>query len=159
MFKIEVDDNKLQAVLTGLILNESKKGQLFNELGINLVENARLRFSEGVDPKGAKWPISIRARETNGQTLLNTGTLRNSLAHIVETDGVQYGTDLFYAKTLNYGKTIKPVTAQWLTYKIGNRTVRSKKSVIPPRQFVGISNEDELMVVDIINSFLQRQIN
>jgi len=162
MYKLEIDDTRLSAVLTGLLLSSAQKSQLFEEIGINLVENARLRFSEGVSPDGIKWPISVRVKLFGGQTMLDKGLLRNSLSHNVLPDGVEYGTGIRnngipYGKVLQNGAIIKPVTTQWLTYKIGNRTIKSKQSIIPARPFVGISEDDKLMILDVVNSFLQRQ--
>lgn len=163
MFQLEVDDGRLLGILSNLILNQNQKSTLFNQIGINLVENARLRFSDGVAPSGNSWVPSIRAKREGGQTLLNTGRLRNSIVHNVLSDGVEYGTGIqnngtYYGKALHYGVTIVPVRAQWLSYKIGGRFVKSKKSVIPARPFVGISDDDKLSVVDIINLFLQKQV-
>lgn len=158
MIEIRVDDEKVISVLTKLSLGPSQKANLFDEIGINLVENAQLRFIDGVDPDGNAWPKSLRVIEFGGQTLIDKGTLRSSLTHNVLVDGVEYGTNVPYATALNDGAEIKATNAPYLAFKIGDRFSRKKSVTIPKRTFVGISNEDELMVIDVVNSFLLRQM-
>lgn len=146
------------AVLNAIALNGAQKSQLFDEIGFNLVENAQLRFIDGISPDGDKWVQSIRAKQQGGQTLIDKGQLRSSLTHVVHEDGVEYGTNLPYAAPNHYGADIKAVNAPFLAFKIGGNFVKKKSVKLPARPFVGISAEDELMVVDVFNNFLQRTI-
>jgi len=43
------------------------------------------------------------------------------------------GSNVFYAKVHEYGKTITPVNAPFLVFKIGDKTIFTRKSVIPAR--------------------------
>lgn len=147
------------AVLNAIALNGAQKSQLFDEIGFNLVENAQLRFADGVSPDGDKWVQSIRAKQQGGQTLIDKGQLRSSLTHNVLSDGVEYGTNLPYAAPNQYGAEIKAVNAPFLVFKIGGIFAKKKSVKLPARPFVGISEEDELMVVDVFNGFISRLIN
>lgn len=147
------------AVLNAIALSGAERSQLFDEIGFNLVENAQLRFIDGVSPDGEAWVQSIRAKQQGGQTLIDKGQLRSSLTHVIHEDGVEYGTNLPYAAPNHYGATIKAVNAPFLAFKIGSKFVKKKSVTLPARPFVGISQEDELMVVDVFNNFLSRVVN
>lgn len=151
-------ETRIIAVLNAIALSGQQRAQLFDEIGFNLVENAQLRFIDGVSPDGQAWVQSIRAKQQGGQTLIDKGTLRASLNHNVLSDGVEYGTNLPYAAPNHFGANIKAVNAPFLRFKIGGKFVSKKSVVLPARPFVGVSAEDELMVLDVFNSFISRTI-
>jgi phage gpG-like protein len=150
-------DTLVSAALGRLALDSSDKAQLFNEIGINLVENVRLRFSDQIAPDGTAWQPSLRALKQGGDTLRDTGALLASLTHEVLADGVAYGTNLPYAPTLHFGATIKASGSDYLTFRVpGGGWAKKREVTIPARPFIGLDGEDEQSVLELIGDFLAR---
>jgi len=152
------DDSAVLSALSKLALDRDDKTALLNEIGVNLVENARLRFSDQVAPDGTPWQPSLRAINQGGDTLRDTGTLLASLTHAVLSEGVEYGTNVPYAATMHFGDTIRASAAPYLTFRVpGGGWAKKKEVTIPARPFLGLDSDDEQMVVDIIGNFLKVQ--
>ena len=150
-------DSAILPALARLALGGNDKTQLFNEIGISLAENTRLRFSDQAGPDGTAWTPSRRAIAQGGDTLRDTGRLMASITHALLPDGVEVGTNVAYAPTLHFGATITAVSAPYLRFKIpGGGWARKKSVTIPSRQFLGVNDEDEETVLDLISAFLER---
>jgi phage virion morphogenesis protein len=152
-------DGSVAQALSKLSLSASDKTQLFNEIGVNLVENARLRFLDEQAPDGTTWQKSYRAVDQGGATLRDTGVLLASLTHALLPEGVEYGTNVPYAAALHFGATIQAKNKPFLMFKTGRGFARKKEVTIPARPFVGLDSEDENLVVDLISQFLSRNFN
>jgi phage gpG-like protein len=154
---IREDRGVLQA-LSRLALDEADKSAVLDEIGVNLAENTRLRFIEQEGPDGERWEPSLRAQAEGGETLRDTGRLMNSINHVVLGDGVEVGTNVDYALPLHFGITITPVNSPYLTFKVPGGGWANKTSVvIPSRPFIGISEDDGALIIDIIDHFLRIQ--
>jgi phage virion morphogenesis protein len=67
---------------------------------------------------------------------------------------VEIGSSVFYAVVHQEGRVIKPKTASALMFSLGgNKAVRVKSVTIPARPFVGISAQDEAMILEITKDF------
>jgi Mu-like prophage protein gpG len=93
-----------------------------------------------------------------GETLRDTGRLMNSYTHNVLSNGVEVGTDVAYAPHLHYGATILPKNGQYITFAVDGQYRKVKQSIIPPRTQLGIDAEDEVMVLDIVGSFIDEHL-
>jgi len=155
---IQADSSPIEAVLKQLGNFDSLKDQLFDEIGAGLVDSVQHRFLTGTDVDGNPWKISWRARMHGGETLRDTGRLMNSYTHNVLSNGVEVGTDVAYAPHLHYGATILPKNGQYITFAVGGQYRKVKQSIIPPRTQLGIDAEDEVMVLDIVGSFIDEHL-
>lgn len=155
---IQADSSPIEAVLNQLGNFESLKNQLFDEIGAGLVDSVQHRFLTGTDVDGNPWKVSWRARMQGGETLRDTGRLMNSYTHNVLSNGVEVGTDVAYAPHLHYGATILPKNGQYITFAVGGQYRKVKQSIIPPRTQLGIDTEDEVMVLDIVGSFIDEHL-
>lgn len=155
---IQADSSPIEAVLKQLGNFDSLKAQLFDEIGAGLVNSVQNRFLTGTDVDGNPWKISWRARMQGGETLRDTGRLMNSYTHNVLSSGVEVGTDVAYAPHLHYGATILPKNGQYITFAVGGQYRKVKKSIIPPRTQLGLDAEDEVMVLDIVGSFIDEHL-
>lgn len=155
---IQADSSPIEAILNQLGNFESLKNQLFDEIGAGLVDSVQHRFLTGTDVDGNPWKISWRARMQGGETLRDTGRLMNSYTHNVLSNGVEVGTDVVYAPHLHYGATILPKNGQYITFAVGGQYRKVKQSIIPPRTQLGIDAEDEVMVLDIVGSFIDEHL-
>ena len=155
---IQADSSPIESVLKQLGNFESLKNQLFNEIGAGLVDSVQHRFLTGTDVDGNPWKVSWRARMQGGETLRDTGRLMNSYTHNVLSSGVEVGTDVAYAPHLHYGATILPKNGQYITFAVGGQYRKVKQSIIPPRTQLGMNAEDEVMVLDIVGSFIDEHL-
>jgi len=155
---IQADSSPIEAILNQLGNFESLKNQLFDEIGAGLVDSVQHRFLTGTDVDGNPWKISWRARMQGGETLRDTGRLMNSYTHNVLSSGVEVGTDVAYAPHLHFGATILPKNGQYITFAVGGQYRKVKQSIIPPRTQLGLDAEDEVMVLDIVGSFIDEHL-
>lgn len=155
---IRADSSPIEAVLNQLGNFDSLKNRLFDEIGAGLVNSVQHRFLTGTDVDGNPWKISWRARMQGGETLRDTGRLMNSYTHNVLSSGVEVGTDVAYAPHLHYGATILPKNGQYITFAVGGQYRKVKQSILPPRTQLGLDAEDEVMVLDIVGSFIDEHL-
>lgn len=155
---IQADSSPIEAVLKQLGSFDSLKAQLFDEIGAGLVNSIQHRFLTGTGVDGNPWKISWRAKLQGGETLRDTGRLMNSYTHNVLSSGVEVGTDVAYAPHLHYGATILPKNGQYITFAVGGQYRKVKQSVLPPRTQLGLDAEDEVMVLDIVGSFIDEHL-
>ena len=155
---IRADSSPIEAVLNQLGNFDSLKNRLFDEIGAGLVNSVQHRFLTGTDVDGNPWKISWRARMQGGETLRDTGRLMNSYTHNVLSSGVEVGTDVAYAPHLHYGATIRPKNGHYRTFAVGGQYRKVKQSIIPPRTQLGLDAEDEVMVLDIVGSFIDEHL-
>lgn len=155
---IQADSSPIEAVLNQLGNFDSLKDRLFDEIGAGLVDSVQHRFLTGTDVDGNPWKVSWRARMQGGETLRDTGRLMNSYTHNVLSSGVEVGTDVAYAPHLHYGATILPKSGQYITFAVGGQYRKVKQSIIPPRTQLGMNAEDEVMILDIVGSFIDEHL-
>lgn len=79
-----------------------KKG--LNQIGVRWIARIKVCFQRSIDPYGSSWaPIHHR----QGQPLLDTGRLRNSIKHNVRGTNFELASNLIYADNHQYGLTVK----------------------------------------------------
>lgn len=123
-------------------LKDLDKIGLAKKIGEALVSSTQARFETQKGPDGAEWPVSHRAANTGGQTLSDTGRLKNSISYHATAQGVEVGTNVKYAHVHQNGAVIKPKKAKYLRFRIGTTWARKKLVTLPPRPFIGISDAD-----------------
>lgn len=104
---LEVDTSALQELVSkvrhlGPANPHVKKG--LNQIGVRWIARVKTCFQRSVDPYGQPWaPIHHR----QGQPLLDTGRLRNSIKHNVRGTNLELASNLIYADNHQYGITVK----------------------------------------------------
>ncbi|MDR1397172.1 MAG: phage virion morphogenesis protein [Desulfarculales bacterium] len=126
--------------------------KLAKDIGQALVSSTVERFSTGTDPEGTAWKPAARG----GQTLANTGRLRNSIQAEVTPDYVIVGTNVKYARIHQEGGDIHAKKARFLRFMAGGKPVFRKKVTIPARPFMGISQDDLEEVGDLIDRHIKK---
>lgn len=154
--KIDVGDTSpVMKVLQRLADFDADKAELFTQIGDEIVYSVRQRFVDGVDIDGKPWVKSWRAIKQQGQTLRDTGRLMNSITRNVLPNGVEVGTDFAYAHVLHFGADIQPKTANYLVFKTPDGGwVRTKQVHIPPRPYLGLNQDDERSILDVVREFM-----
>jgi phage virion morphogenesis protein len=128
---------------------------LHKEIGEHLVASTQMRFKEETAPDGTRWPQSIRAREEGGQTLSDTRRLRNSITCAGRPDRVEVGTNDIRASTHQFGAVIRAKRAKALKFRVGGRWAVKKAVRIPARPFLGLSDDDQEAINEIIRERLE----
>lgn len=146
------DDSPITALLHRLAHFDQSK--LYDEMGAGLVDSVQNRFVTGTDVDGNPWKMSWRAQLQNGQTLRDTGRLMNSYTHNVLPNGVEVGTDVEYAAPLHYGAEIVPKTAGYLLFNVAGNYRKVKQVTLPPRTQLGVNADDEAMLLDVVQGFM-----
>lgn len=110
------------------------------EIGRYLVSETNLRFLTGTDPSGKKWhPI-----KRHGQILVNHGHLRNSITYnVTSKTALEIGSNLVYAAI----------------HQLGGRTGKNHRTVIIARPYLGINNNDQREIVNIITDSWKTLVN
>lgn len=127
---------------------------VMEDIGALLEESTRERFETQRDPDGTPWAPSSRALRQAGPTLTDTGRLRDSVTRKVTGRQIDVGTNVIYAATHQFGATIRPKTAKGLAFRIGSDFVVTQKVEIPARPFLGISQQDQDAIGDLVNDYL-----
>lgn len=110
---------------------------LLAAIGNELVTSVSRRFETGTAPDGSRWPESLRARLTGGQTLIKSGRLRDSIAETgpqLTARSVEVGTNVVYAAIHQFGGTI------------------------PARPYLGLSDTDERVIQDLTEDWLRKKM-
>ena len=98
-------------------------------------------------------------QEEGGKTLTKTTQLKTSIRSEVSDSGLAVGTNDIRAATHQFGdeRTIRAKNKKYLTFKIGGqwKRVASVKVSIPPRPFLGISEEDEQDIKDTLEEIFE----
>ncbi len=139
-FKMDMD--KLMRGMDIAIAKSQRSQELMDTIGETLVSSTQQRFKDGVDPNGKKWKKSKRAEKEGGQTLVDSGRLRNSITYEATPQMVCIGSNVIYARI----------------HQLGGKAGRGHKVTIPERSYLGINDEDRaeikaLMVEELKSMF------
>jgi phage gpG-like protein len=142
---------------------KERRRAVLEAVGEALVSGTAKRFEKGVGPDGKAWEPSGRAWRAGlghaarkktakrkgrrfkaasgawGKTLLDTGRLRTSISAKTAGNEVFVGSNLEYARI----------------HQLGGKAGRGRKTALPARPYLGISEEDKEEVAGIIGDYLK----
>jgi phage virion morphogenesis protein len=133
-------------------------------IGVGLVTSTQDRFDDEVSPDGSAWaPLNpTYAAGKRGAGILREsamrGGLQGSITYRASRSDVQVGSNKIYAGVHQGGAVITPKNADRLVFRLGNRVVHARSVTIPARPFVGISSDDQVMILDVVESGLARAL-
>lgn len=136
---IRIDIEGLDAVERNLRRQMSiDKHRALDEIGQYFTSEIQQRFVRSEDHEGRAWK-QLKSRV--GKPLVNTGILRSSITHrILNENTIEVGTNVVYAAIHNYG----------------GYAGRGKRVKIPKREFIGISDTNEMEINEIVERHLNR---
>lgn len=147
--KVRVNEGGVSRVLSRLLLTDTKRRSMLDQLGRQAVEQTQYRFIEQKSPTGVPWKPSKRALKNPAKpTLLDSLKLLNSIEYVISGDGFEVGSNLPYAATMNFGAK----KGQFGSMSNGNPIPWGD---IPARPFLGVSAEHKVKMTDVINKFLR----
>lgn len=137
-----IDNSKPLAMLQRL--EDFNARAMFDDIGGYLDSEVTNRFIEGKDPDGNLWEPSQRALNEGGSTLVDHGHLRDSITHLVFLDGsgVEHGSDEVYAAIQHFG----------------GEAGRNHSVTLPSRKYVGINDDDEVEIDNIVEDHYRRAL-
>lgn len=181
-----LDDDLAREALTRIERAATNPVGAWHAIGAHFVFSTRRNFETETAPDGTKWrPLSPRTaskrvgkgrRRGFDHILRVTTRLYQSVSYEVLTDGVQWGSNLAYARIHQLGGTIDmPARQGSVTLKNirnkGNRFVRlgtrkaetravsfrARQITMPARVFLGISAFDRAEVPEIVTDYLRKE--
>lgn len=133
---------------------------LMEQFGQYGEDSTRQRFSDQVAPDGERWAPSYRARTQGGETLLDSGRLRASMSYLASSSSAEWGTNVIYAGVHQFGDTIRPKAGGVLKFNIPGLGFRSAHEVVmPQREFLGLSAEDEDELGAIVDDYIAEALS
>lgn len=164
-----IKDMEVKTATKDLTDRLSNPRPALKECGMVLLRSVSKNFKSGGRP--GKWKKSIRAKESGGQTLVDTARLKNSITMQVEGKKLTVGTNVVYAAIHDFGGKIsknvsigehwrhitqafgKPISGR----KILVRAHRRKMNLnIPQREFLLIQDEDYRVFTSIFQDYLTK---
>ncbi|MCO6441341.1 MAG: phage virion morphogenesis protein [Nitrococcus mobilis] len=135
---IDVDDREIRRVLNALIRRAADLRPAFEDIGEALLNSTRDRFETQQAPDGSPWaPLSpryqARKRRNRDKILVLDGYLMGLLRYQASDDELRVGTDRIYGATHQFG---------------------DPRRNIPARPFLGLSEEDRSMVLEVLREYL-----
>jgi phage gpG-like protein len=154
-------NDKAIAGLGAIVAKLDNPAPMWDVIGAYGEVSTIYRFLEERGPDNNPWPKSLRALATGGQTLTDSARLRNSFTHNVLANGVEWGTNVEYAASHQFGVTIRAKTSKGLRWKFakqgGNKDsfVTKMEVTLPPRPFLGLNAMDEEIILEKAAHFLR----
>lgn len=131
-------------VLTQLVKNLDNLAPALGNVGEHLMLTHRDHFDEQRSPDGDPWqPLSPdygkRKKKNKDKILRLNDILRDTFAYNVGDESLEFGTNMEYGATHQFG---------------GTSDMNPRLSAIPARPFLGLSQDDEKEVIEILSDFL-----
>ena len=139
-----VSDSGLDAALLALTKNIQKSGPAFKEIGEELLDTTKERFSDEQSPDGSRWQDNApttkqKKRHTKIlQEMGESGGLLGSLSYKARHLGVEVGTPKKYGRI----------------HQLGGQAGRGHSVTIPKRAYLGISDSDAQEIREIIDDHI-----
>lgn len=150
------EDRQIRAVLTQLIALGKNPAPALEDIAVIGENTTRERFTTQIDPHGQRWKPSIRAMINGGKTLTKDGHLGDSITHRSTKLFAEWGTNRLYGPIHQFGGEIKPKNATSLRFRLANGAfVRTQLVTIPKREYVGLSSNDELDMLDAVQARIE----
>lgn len=155
---IEVNDEAVLAALTRLRGRLDDLAPVFADIGEYLIRSTQDRFDAEEDPEGRPWEsvlVGTLAHKSHDKVLTESSRLRDSIIYQAGRNELKVGTNVIYGAIHQLGGTIKPKNTDGrLVFSFGGRTVRAKEVTIPARPYLGLSEDDQVEVLEILSEWL-----
>lgn len=157
--RVQVSGDKRRLMKRLMLLSDVDIRGINRAIAEGLRTSTAERFRTEKGPDGKRWKTSIRAREKGGKTLTDTAKLKTSIRAKASMAGFAVGTNDIRAATLQFGdeRTIKPRRGPVLRFRIDGKWISAKQVhiKIAGRPFLGISEEDDAEIKDVLEAALE----
>ena len=144
----QFNDTEIIAALQRLAGSGANLSSPFGAIGESLMESTKHRFETTTSPEGESWSLN-----SGLSTLLNvdkkcdraltgeSGLLMDTMNYQLNAEGVEIGSPMEYAAMQQFGGTKSEFPHLW--------------GDIPARPFLGISADDEKMIIDTLHDHFE----
>ncbi len=147
MIEVEVVSRDVAGAILRIRDRLAKGAEAYEGIGTSLKDNIRLGFVDSMSPYGEPWlPIKYR----DGQPLVDTGRLRDSITYQASDDGVEVGTNVVYAAI----------------HQFGGMAGRGQKVHIPARPYMPVRNNSvdlpddwKTEILIIVKSYIEASVH
>lgn len=131
----EINDKKILEALNELLQSGRNTEPLFTDIGEALLNSHQDRFAGQISPEGDPWePLNAkyraRKKKNADQILVFEGFMRDTLAYNASSQYLELGTNRIQGATHQFG---------------------DEERGIPARPFLGVSEEDEIEILNILH--------
>lgn len=155
MIEVKLDSSPVLKALDKLSKAAASPRPALLSIGEDLVKSTKNRFNESRGPDGKAWkpnsPATLK-RKRGTKPLVGEGILRDTIGYAEGGNILTIFSPMEYAATQQFGadqgqfgRTKRDAPIPW-----GN---------IPARPFLGISNEDEKMIIETVSDYLRSVIS
>jgi len=160
--RLTFDDTRAAFALGELRKVTEDLRPVLDDIGAELESSTLDRFETNVAPDGTPWRQSLRAKEKGGRTLVESSTLRDSVAYRLDGDtAVEVGAGGAagaYAAIHQVGGIISAKGGA-LRFQLATGAFVNVKSVrIPARPYLGLSAADQEAVPEIVIDHWRRAV-
>lgn len=168
MATIKIKNDTITPALEALARQMGDMSDVMNDIGMALVASSEKRMDDGVSPDGSAFaprsPVTIKHYERNkisfGGVLHKSGKLRQNIFHTYGPEHVEIGTNEPYAAVMQFGAAQGQFGAFIGKDKKGRDHFHSIPwGNIPARPFLGVSQQDEIDILDILAEWAQSATN
>lgn len=157
----EFDGERARRALRAIALAGMQPAVLLKPIGTVLVRGTRDRMAREMDPEGNPWePLQPWYAELkrNSRMLKESGALEGSIVYEIGGREVAVGSKLPYAGVHQFGAVIEPVNGPLLIFHTadGHAWGAATQVFVPARPYLGLSDEDERAVGDVVEQVLWR---
>ncbi|MDI4664706.1 phage virion morphogenesis protein [Xanthobacter autotrophicus] len=158
-----IADSAARAYFTALATVMDDTTPVMRAIGVGLVEGTHTRFEHAVSPDGQPWAplLPAYAAIKKGPGILRESAMRGGLMGSITFRAgraeVEVGTNKIYAAVHQFGATIEPKNWPWLVFRLASGMVFVGSVTIPARPYIGISRDDEQMILETIIDALDRR--
>ncbi|MDP3408199.1 phage virion morphogenesis protein [Bosea sp. (in: a-proteobacteria)] len=137
---------------------------IMGAIGTGLVASTQDRMDAGQDPEGAAFAAlnPLYASAKRGPGILREsgmrGGLQGSITRRAGRDQVEVGTNKIYGAIHQYGGVITAKGGGKLAFRMGGRLIKTASVTIPARPYLGISRDDQVMILDVVEGALDRAV-
>lgn len=159
MFRYELNIDTFSPALVGIASELDDLSPVMRQIGRQMIESTKQRFPRGEAPDGTKWapksPATLAAYGARKSNRIDTrplfgptGLLSQQIFYDATRDGVEWGSNRVQAAVMQWGaaKGAFGTTARGAPIPWGT---------IPARPFIGVSQDDETQIVQILTEWLQ----
>lgn len=156
MIKVEVDDREVLDYLRQLQQRTGDITPALGEIGEYLIKSTKERFGTGTAPDGTLWeknsPLTLSRKKGTQPLIGEAERLSTEFSYFIGNNELAFGSTVEYAAVQQFGAG---------QGAIGRGTYEKKRGSfpipwgdIPARPFIGISDDDQVKILDIIQGYL-----
>lgn len=129
------------------------QSELMDSFGRLFVTGANERIGvTNLTPDGAPWPKSRRVERDGGKTLYESGELNRSITSLAGAHQVEVGSNAPYAAVQQLGAAVGSLGFWAGSDKNGRQmSVLSPWGDIPARPYLGVTDEDEKTIAELVS--------